>query len=114
MKYIIRAKFPEYNEFITIPSKIKSLIEKHDDESFDFVVGDLEIVKQKKPAKEIEKWTNQKRINTKKCIGDKYLLKTKTALYEVEIVDEGFCKIKEKSEKTNEVLTFTQFLKLED
>ena len=28
MKQIIRAKFPEYNEFVTIPAKIKALIEK--------------------------------------------------------------------------------------
>ena len=81
-------------------------MKKNEDESFDFVIGDLEIVHQKKPKKDVEKWTNQKRINSKNVIGEKFLLKTKTESYEIEVIKDGYCKIKKVEEKITEKLKY--------
>ena len=109
MKHIIRAKFPEDKEFTTIPSKIKALIEKNPDECFDFVIGESVRIKQK-DGTITTKWKNQKGIKTKNSVGEKFIIKLKTASYEVEVIENGYCKIKKQETKINEVLTFTQFL----
>ena len=115
MKLLIRAQlYPapvnsegeKVKELVSVASKIKNMIQKHPEDTFDFVIGDLE--EDPKKAKKA-KYKDQKRVNTKNLKGEKFKLELKGGDVVVSVNDKGYAKIESVNEDAS-VPVFSDFL----